>query len=73
MMADESMQLKLLLSLPEKDTWVDKKDEPIISDSGETHTHTHTHTHTFSLKHIYNIWNSCLMLFTAVLLLLRFD
>ncbi|CAK6968328.1 MYCBP-associated protein [Scomber scombrus] len=36
MMADEAMQLKLLLCLPEKDTWVDKKDEPLISDSDLT-------------------------------------
>lgn len=36
MMAGEAMQLRHLLSLPEKDTWVDEqKDEPLISDSGE--------------------------------------
>eukprot|EP00064_Thunnus_orientalis_P020106 superscaffoldBa00005356_g20237 len=35
-MAGEAMQLRHLLSLPEKDTWVQKKDEPLISDSDLT-------------------------------------
>ncbi|XP_042254696.1 MYCBP-associated protein isoform X2 [Thunnus maccoyii] len=35
-MAGEAMQLRHLLSLPERDTWVHKKDEPLISDSDLT-------------------------------------
>lgn len=42
-MADEAMCLKHLLSMPESDTWINKK-KPPISDSGEAHTQTFIQT-----------------------------
>lgn len=35
-MASEAVWLRNLLGLPERDTWIEKKDEPTISDDGET-------------------------------------
>lgn len=35
--AGEAMWLRNLLGLPERDTWVDKKEDASISDAGETH------------------------------------
>lgn len=37
MLAAEAMGLRNLLGLPERDMWIDKKEESTISNAGETH------------------------------------
>lgn len=49
-MSAEATQLRDLLGLSERETWMDKEDEAVIADAGETQTQTHSFTYSFSCR-----------------------
>lgn len=49
-MSAEATQLRDLLGLSERETWMDKEDEAVIADAGETQTQTHSFTYSFFFR-----------------------